>query len=101
MGPSDWTWSSGPELSERPSYAERKQNVVPPIQIDRDACIGSQNCVRAAPATFAIDDEGIAVVRAGAAAEPTELLLAVIDRCPVRAIALADTAGSEPHGRPG
>lgn len=32
------------------------------IEIDRDLCMGSGNCVYAAPGVFALDDETVAVV---------------------------------------
>jgi ferredoxin len=59
------------------------------IQINREACIGSQNCVRAAPHIFDIDDDGLARVRDGALTGPAELLVAVVENCPVGAIETA------------
>jgi ferredoxin len=59
------------------------------IEIDRDECIGCQQCVCDAPATFGMDDEGEAVEvepeRGGA-----DVILAAVQNCPVEAITLYD-----------
>jgi len=55
------------------------------IEVDRDLCIGSGDCVDAAPEVFALDDEGKAVVLDPDGATPDE----VVDgarNCPVTAI---------------
>ena len=57
------------------------------VVIDRDRCIGSQNCVHHLPSMFQIDDEGLAVLIAGAEASETQLDLVVRD-CPTEAIQL-------------
>lgn len=55
------------------------------VDIDRDACMGSGNCVYEAPGAFALDDEGIATV-ADAGAAPEEKVVAAARKCPARAI---------------
>jgi ferredoxin len=55
------------------------------IAIDRERCLGSQNCVRDLPSVFRIDDEGLAVVNEGARA-PVDVLITVAGACPSEAI---------------
>ena len=55
------------------------------VEIDRDACIGSGNCVYEAPGAFDLGDDSIAVV-AEVAAAPDEQILAAARKCPSRAI---------------
>ena len=57
------------------------------VVIDRDRCIGSQNCVHHLPTMFQIDDEGLAVTIAGAEASDAQLDVVVRD-CPTEAIRL-------------
>ena len=57
------------------------------VVIDRDRCIGSQNCVHHLPSMFQIDDEGLAVTIAGAHAATAQLEVVVRD-CPTEAIQL-------------
>jgi ferredoxin len=55
------------------------------VEIDRDVCMGSGNCVYEAPGAFDLDDESIAfVVDAGTVAE-TEVVAAA-RKCPTHAI---------------
>ena len=55
------------------------------VRIDRDACIGSGNCVYEAPGAFDLDDDSIAVVVDPSAA-PEERVVAAASGCPARAI---------------
>jgi ferredoxin len=57
------------------------------VIIDRERCIGSQNCIHHAPSLFAIDDEGLAVTVDGGHASDAQLELAVRE-CPTEAIQL-------------
>ena len=55
------------------------------VDVDRDACIGSGNCVFHAPGAFDLDEDGIAfVVDPGAAPEGSVRRAA--QQCPARAI---------------
>jgi ferredoxin len=59
------------------------------IEIDRDLCIGSGECVRLAPQVYDIDDDGIAfVVDADAADEET--LRTTARLCPSQAIRVVE-----------
>jgi ferredoxin len=57
------------------------------IRIDRDTCMGSGNCSFWAPATFDLDDEGLAVV-VDPAGDPEERVLLAAQGCPTGAIAV-------------
>ena len=55
------------------------------IQIDRDVCMGSGNCVFYVPGVLDLDDEGIAVVVDPNAGEEEQIVLAA-KGCPTQAI---------------
>lgn len=57
----------------------------PEVEIDRDACMGSGNCVFWAPEVFDLDDEGVAAVRAPIAGHEEEVRSAA-NNCPTSAI---------------
>lgn len=57
------------------------------IQIDRDRCIGSGQCVNVAPGVFDQDQQAKAFVRDDRG-EPTEKIIHAITSCPMQAIAL-------------
>jgi ferredoxin len=65
------------------------------VEVDRDACVGSENCVFYAPATFATDDEGKAVV-VDPHGDPDEAIQLAIRSCPMRA--LSDRKSGAPAG---
>ena len=55
------------------------------VEIDRDVCMGSGNCVYGAPGVFDLDDDSIAfVLDPTAAAE--DMVLGAAQKCPTRAI---------------
>jgi ferredoxin len=55
------------------------------VSIDQDVCMGSGNCVYAAPGVFDLDDDAIGfVVDSGGA--PEDEVIAIAQRCPSRAI---------------
>ena len=64
------------------------------VSIDRERCIGSQNCVHHLPSMFQIDDEGLAVTIADSHATADELDVAVRD-CPTQAIQVRRSATAE------
>jgi ferredoxin len=55
------------------------------IEVDRDLCIGSGDCVASEPAVFSLDDEGKAIVLDADAAEIEDTVDAARN-CPVTAI---------------
>jgi ferredoxin len=57
------------------------------IDIDRELCLGAQNCKHIAPAVFAIDDEGLATVISHDAVHH-DAVAAAVESCPAGAIAL-------------
>ncbi|MCU1449268.1 MAG: ferredoxin [Acidimicrobiales bacterium] len=59
------------------------------IEIDREKCMGSGNCSFWAPATFDLDDEGVAIVvdPAGDGDDGDKVVLAA-QGCPTQAISV-------------
>ena len=55
------------------------------IEIDRDACMGSGNCLFWAAGVFDLDDDGVAIVLDPDAAPEDRVLLAM-EGCPTKAI---------------
>jgi ferredoxin len=55
------------------------------VEIDRDLCMGSGNCVYEAPGVFDLDDDSVSRV-VDPAASPEGLLLAAARKCPTGAI---------------
>jgi ferredoxin len=55
------------------------------IEVDRDLCIGSGDCVASQPDVFALDDDGKAYVLDPDAAEVDDIVEAA-SNCPVTAI---------------
>lgn len=64
------------------------------IVIDRDQCVGFGDCVNEAPEGFKLDESTVAVFVTPEAVE-RERLLRACDACPVDAITVYDTAGSQ------
>jgi ferredoxin len=56
--------------------------------IDREACMGSGNCVYWAPDVFQLDEDGIAFVHGDVAGNEEQVALAM-KNCPTTAIRLA------------
>jgi ferredoxin len=57
--------------------------------IDREACMGSGNCVYWAPDVFQLDEDGIAFVHGDVVGNEEQVLLAMTN-CPTTAIRLPD-----------
>ena len=55
------------------------------ISIDREACMGSGNCSFWAPATFDLDDDGVAIVT-DADGDGEEKAVLAAQGCPTQAI---------------
>ncbi len=62
------------------------------IEVDRDLCIGSGDCVASAPRVFELDDEGKAIVLDPDGAPVDEVVEAAMN-CPVTAIFVAGEQG--------
>jgi ferredoxin len=55
------------------------------VEIDREVCMGSGNCVYEAPGAFDLDDESVAVVVDPAGTPPDKVIAAAL-KCPTHAI---------------
>lgn len=64
------------------------------IRIDRDRCIGSENCVASAPSVFRLDGQNKAVLLDPATVD-VEALVLVAEICPTEAIILEDSNGNQ------
>ena len=62
------------------------------IQIDRSLCSGMASCVKVAPDTFDLDDDGIAIV---SPAPPAKRAIEAAECCPFAAIAVFDQASGD------
>ena len=60
------------------------------IEINRETCIGSGNCVHWAPGVFDQDDEGYAIVL-DPDAEPEQKVREAARNCPTRSIDVTDS----------
>lgn len=65
------------------------------VVVDKDKCIGSASCVAIAPDLFELDDDGKAIVKDGASVEDVIQVLDSARSCPVDAIIVYDTAGTQ------
>jgi ferredoxin len=59
------------------------------VVVDREACMGSGNCMYWSPGVFELDDDGIAVV-IGSLAGNEESVRIALENCPTSAISLSD-----------
>jgi len=55
------------------------------VEIDRDVCMGSGNCMYEAPGVFDLDDDGVAVV-VDPTASSDDAVMAAARNCPTGAI---------------
>lgn len=66
--------------------SESEESQGPPqVEIDREACMGSGNCMFWAPGVFDLDDDGVAVVCGDTAGHEEQVRLAA-KNCPTSAI---------------
>ena len=65
------------------------------VQIDKQSCQSSGNCVEGAPEAFDFDSDQLGDVRAGAGDLSAERLVAIAKRCPALAITIFDETGEE------
>ena len=66
-------------------FAERKLTDLL-VKIDRTSCIASQNCIKAAPKLFELDDERICAFRNAIENTPNEEIIEACSVCPVSAL---------------
>ena len=59
------------------------------IEIDRDVCIGTENCNRYAPGTFEVDDEG-KVVQIGTDVDSDDAIRTAVESCPTGALSIIE-----------
>jgi ferredoxin len=59
------------------------------IEIDRDVCIGTENCNRYAPGTFEVDDEG-KVVQIGTDVDSDDAIRTAVESCPTGALSIVE-----------
>jgi ferredoxin len=65
------------------------------VRIDKESCLSSGRCVRAAPVAFGLDADHLAEVLPGAAALSDERILEIARGCPVFAVLVFDADGDE------
>jgi ferredoxin len=65
------------------------------IRIDRETCIGSANCIKAAPEVFELDSEKICAFKEGRGAVEREVVIEACRVCPVDALYVIDPAGQQ------
>ena len=63
------------------------------VTIDRDACMGSGNCVYWAPGVFDLDEDGVAVITGDLTGRDEEIRTAA-SNCPTSAIQVDASASS-------
>jgi ferredoxin len=68
------------------------------IDIDRDKCVGSGNCVFWAPGTFDLDSEGLSVV-VDPSGDAEDRVRVAADGCPSKAITVVSVDGPTPENR--
>jgi ferredoxin len=55
------------------------------VEIDRDLCMGSGNCMYEAPGVFDLDEDSVAFV-VDPTASPEDTVVAAANKCPTHAI---------------
>ncbi len=65
------------------------------VTIDRDMCIGAATCAAIAAQTFNLDDDAKAIILSSAGKDDDTTVLEAAKACPVSAIMLTDSSGSQ------
>ena len=65
------------------------------IRIERPNCIGSKNCINAAPNLFELDDEQICAFKESIEGISKEIIVEACSVCPVQALAVIDETGKQ------
>jgi ferredoxin len=77
-------------VREAPDGAAQSDNLdLMRIEIDRDVCIGTENCNRYAPGTFEVDDEG-KVVQIGSDVDSDDAIRTAVESCPTGALSIVE-----------
>jgi len=77
-------------VCEAPDGAAPSDNLgIMRIEIDRDVCIGTENCNRYAPGTFEVDDEG-KVVQIGTDVDSEDAIRTAVESCPTGALSIVE-----------
>jgi ferredoxin len=63
------------------------------VEIDREVCMGSGNCIYEAPGVFDLDDDGVAFV-VNPVGSPEDKVIAAERKCPTHAITVRRDDGS-------
>lgn len=63
------------------------------IRIDRELCLGTENCLRYAPNTFETDEQGNWALKSEPW-DPEDVIRVAVSSCPVGALSIA-SAGDE------
>ncbi len=64
------------------------------INVDRDLCIGTSQCVDVAKKTFTLDNEGMSSILNTAEQEEERLIIEAAQGCPMNAIFITDKDGN-------
>ena len=62
------------------------------VEVIRERCLSTANCVATAPGFFGLDEEGIATVTAESTGETGEAVRNAVAECPAAALRLVDPA---------
>ena len=65
------------------------------VKIERPTCIGSKNCIKAAPNLFDLDDEQICSFMENTEGIKPEIILEACSVCPVSALYVNDQEGNQ------
>jgi ferredoxin len=75
-----------------PSGPVQVKNLI--ISVDRNLCIGTQQCVDVAEKTFTLDNEGVSSILMTADSEEEKLIIEAAQGCPMNAIFVTDKDGN-------
>lgn len=65
------------------------------VRIDRLICVGFGDCIESSPASFELDDEGIAIFRDGIEALSESEVVTACRTCPVDALTVLGPDGTQ------
>jgi ferredoxin len=77
---------------QHPSGPVQVKNLI--ITVDRNLCIGTQQCVDVAGKTFTLDNEGVSSILMTADQEEEKLIIQAAQGCPMNAISITDKDGN-------